>query len=139
MSMTFNTIVSTDLRTSGGHSLKIVEVTGVEGSYPSGGIVVDPADFGFSEIHYMSSQDKVIGPTDINDAETWGETWTPVADINPVRTDINLDGNYEWRIIILLHPGGYGGAQGDGLMEIPDGTPMVFYPQNRPVMMIVGS
>ena len=139
MAITYNTILSTDLRDSGGNQMKIVEITGVEGPYPSGGVPMDPADFGFSEILAVQAQSKVIGPADLNDPATWDQPWTAVADINPIRTDINLDGQYEWRLIILLHPAGFGGAQGDGLMELPDGTPMQFFPQNAPTMIVIGN
>lgn len=139
MGITYNTILSSDLRDSGGNQLKIVEITGVEGTYPSGGVPLDPADFGFSEILAVVAQSKVIAPANLEDPETWDGPWSPLADINPIRTDVNLDGNYEWRLIILLHPAGFGGEVGDGMFEIPDGTPMQFFPQNAPTMIVVGS
>lgn len=139
MGITYNVILSSDLRDSGGNQLKIVEVTGVEGTYPSGGVIMNPADFGFTNILAVSAQSKVIAPTNLEDEATWTQPWEPLADINPVRTDLNLDGNYEWRLIILLHPAGFGGEAGDGMFEVPDGTPMIFYPQSAPTLMVVGS
>jgi hypothetical protein len=139
MAITFNTILASDLRDSSGNQIKIVEVTGVEGPYTVGGVILEPEDFGFTEILSIQAQPKVIGPSDINDPDTWTDPWAAVADINVIRTDMNLDGNYEWRAVLLLHPAGYGGAQGDGLVELPDGTPMTFFPQNAPVMTVIGS
>jgi hypothetical protein len=136
--ITYNTIVSTDLRTSGGHSMKILEVVGINGSYTAGGIILDPAEFGFSEILSFQIQPNVIGPSDVEDEATWTQPWLPLANLTACRTDMNLDGNMEWRLIILLHPAGFGGTQGDGLMELPDGTPMIFFPQIRPTLTIIG-
>jgi hypothetical protein len=146
MGITYEVKMRAHLRTTGcgvrgcnGDQIIVAEVTGVEGAYSTGGVIVDPADFGLDEIFSFQMQQNVINPSDLNDEGTWTtDPWLPVANINVVKTDLNLDGVPEWRIIILLHPAGYDGEQGDGLMEVPDGWPMTFFPQTAPVGTIIG-
>ena len=135
MGISFNEILVSDLRDSAGHTMKVLEVSGVEGNYPTGGIPLVPADFGFTEILHVSIQSDVIAPNDFEDP--FASSWTPLAHLCAARTDLELDGP-EWRLIVLLYPGGYGGAQGDGMAEPPDGAPMQFIPQNQPTMMMIG-
>lgn len=139
MAFSFNTLVHTYMRDTDGHQMKVVEVTGVDGNYTTGGVIIDPEDFGFSELIAFQFQTVIAGPPDIL---TWDpenpDPWAPVALVAPMRTDVDLNGDFEWRVLIFLMPAGYGGAQGDGMFELPDGTPMLFVPQNRPTAMIIG-
>lgn len=133
--LAFSTILESDLRDSGGHKMKIIEVTGVDGTYTSGGIVINPLDFGFTEIVSLGTPTPMVVFPD----EEIDGTWSVIAQVCPMRTDITLDGVKEWRVIVLLHPKAYGGEQGDGVMELADGTPLEFQPQAPLVMTIVGA
>ena len=138
MGIEFNTILQTDLRDSGGHQLKVLEVVAVEGNYTAGGVILSPSNFGFDEIISFNVQGNIILPADEwNQGDT--EAWVQYASITASRTDINLDGNVEWRLIVMIHPFGYGGEPGDPVFELPDGTPMQFIPQSLPTATIIGA
>lgn len=129
-SFSFNTIFMTDMRDSKGSSMALVEITGIEGSYTSGGVVLDPQDFGLESIQFLGLNNFFAFPNDGEGGYDPEADWEKAVDIFPTQV-VNEDGDIEWRLLIFLYAM-------DGA-ELPDGIPMQFISEVPIRMLVMGS
>jgi hypothetical protein len=118
--MSFEEVLRTDLRDTGGHQLLVVRATGVDGNYPAGGIVIDPDDLGFTEIVFMAVQSTV----------SFLDETTGVAVPFAWLSYNQIAG--EWRAIVFVR------GQDGTYSELPDGSPLSLDPAVAMSVMVIG-
>ena len=125
----FETIFTTDMRDSKGSTMCLVEVTGLEGNYTTGGVDITPDQFGLQSISFIGGNNFFAFPNDAGTYDAEGD-WTKSVDIQPqlVQQD---DGSFAWKFLVFLY--------GMDSAELPDGTPMGFIPQIPVRMLVLGS
>lgn len=129
-SIAFETIFTTDMRDSKGSSMVLVEVTGVEGNYTTGGVTIDPSDFGLESIQFIGVNNFFAFPNDGEGGYDPEADWEKAVDLFPTQV-VNEDGDTEWRLLIFLYAM-------DGA-ELPDGIPMTFISEVPLRMLVMGS
>ena len=126
--LTFETIFTTDIRDSKGSVMSLVELTAINGSYTTGGLLLEPEDFGLKSIEFIGVNNffafpQTDGSYDVNGA------WTKVVDFMPTKVQ-NEDGGFDWKLLIFLYP--------IDSAELPE-VPMGFVPQVPIRLMVLGT
>ena len=126
--MQYTTIMSTDLRDSGGHRMDIIQMEDFGTTYPVGGLVITPADFGMSEIKYMQ----------IQPGTAYAETELAAAVLASQQTAsayVDTDtGEQYWKINVFVPDPDTGLP-----VELPAGSPLEFAPGLTPTIMVLGA
>lgn len=136
ITLSFETISSTDLRDSDGNQMIIAKITELAGTYETGGIVIRPEDLGFSQIQYMSIQSNVsIRGEDFGGDP--GDPWVLLLVTSLMR--MVEDGEIVWRWIFHMTSDWDGEGPMDVLDEYPAGITLVMSPDYSPVIMAIGS
>lgn len=127
--ITFEEILKTDLRDSRGSKIILVEVTGIEGTYTTGGVDLTPEQFGLGSIQFIGANNFFSFPATNGVYDEEGD-WSKAVDLLPqaVRND---DGTLSWKLLVYLY------AMDSA--ELPNGTPMTLNDALPVRMMIMGS
>jgi hypothetical protein len=131
--ISYDLIISTDLRDSAGHKTKIVKLNSFDGTYNTGGIVLDPSWFDFTEIIAIVTQ-----PTSAYPLSGAGEPWTLIGFNHIIKVDQGIanggsaNGVSEWRILPFI-------TDGTTFNELADGQSLSFPAGIEPVVIIIGS
>lgn len=131
--VSYDLIISTDLRDSGGHKTKIVKLNSFTGTYNTGGIVLDPSWFDFNEIVTVVTQ-----PTSAYPLSGVGEPWTLIGFNHVIKVDQGVandgvaNGVSEWRILPFI-------TDGTTFNELADGQSLTFPTGIEPIVIIIGS
>lgn len=131
--VSYDLILSTDLRDSGGHSTKIVKLNSFTGTYSTGGIILYPEWFGFNEIEAIIAQ-----PTSAYPLSGAGEPWTLIGFNHIVKVDQGIvdsgsaNGLSQWRLLPFI-------TNGSSYEELADGQSLTFPDGIEPIVIIVGA
>jgi hypothetical protein len=131
--VSYELIISTDLRDSGGHSTKIVKLNSFTGTYETGGIVLQPEWFGFTNLVSIVTQ-----PTSAYPLSGAGEPWTLIGFNHVIKVDQGIanggsaNGISEWRIIPFI-------TNGTTFEELADGQSLTFPDGIEPVVIVIGA
>lgn len=130
----FEFVAESDLRDSAGHTMRLVKLNGFEGTYATGGVILNPEWFGLSELLFLTAEPTtslpLSGPT---------EPWTLISFNSLMRVDQGLanggdpTGVYEWRLLPFITDG-----QG-GWSEVADGDELNFPAGFEVVLLLVGA
>lgn len=122
----FTKTVETDLRTSGGHSLIVAELTTFAGTYDEGGVMITPEMFGLETIDYISIQENVAVPdTEIAGS---GDGWSLIISFALMAYQ------GQWHLITLQGPG-----IGGDLNELAQDTPIEMNENYSPKILVIGN
>ena len=130
--ITYTDLATTELRDVGGRIIKVCKLQSIEGTYESGGIILDPSYFGLSNITYASFQSSTAMPLGGE-----GNPWTLVSTSSLMYVDSGLiyggeaSGNLDWRWVVSV-------AGEAGWEEFADGSDMTFPNGMAPVFMLIG-
>jgi len=131
--VSYELIISTDLRDSGGHKTKIVKLNSFTGTYNTGGIILNPSWFEFTDIISIITQ-----PTSAYPLSGVGQPWTLIGFNHVVKVDQGIANTGvannvpEWRIIPFI-------TNGTSYEELANGQSLTFPDGIEPVFIIVGS
>lgn len=133
--ITYTEAMVSDLRDSAGHTLKLLNVTGISGTYSYGGVRIDPSDVGFSTIEYIQVQPYYPIPL------TYPGPWFSATMLSVVRIDAGklaatpyTSGVYEWRMLVM----NLITSPGTAIAEIDEGTSLSL-PYGDIQMLVIGS
>jgi hypothetical protein len=131
--ISYDLIISTDLRDSGGHKTKIVKLNSFTGTYSTGGIVLQPEWFDFTDIVSIVAQTTSAYP--LSGA---GQPWTLIGFNHFIKVDQGIanggsaNGVSEWRILPFI-------TDGTTFNELANGQSLTFPAGIQPVIIIIGS
>lgn len=101
--------------------MKVVHMTGAEGTYDTGGMVLEPSYFGYEELLYVSPQPFVVAD---------------IGDNNAIVTQISISYDTDikvWKMHIYLP------AEGGAWTELPEGTQVEMLPGVNVSIMVCGN
>jgi hypothetical protein len=122
----FDTQLEAALRDTSGKTIKFMRIVGLEGTYSTGGIEVNPGDMGFAEISFLQVQESV--PTNFGGP---GTPWDLFVRLTAHRMPEGENGRWLLFIHILGEDGKYS--------ELPDGSPMALADTMQPTVMAIGA
>lgn len=126
--MQYKTIMSTDLRDSGGHRMDIIQMEDFGTTYPVGGLVITPADFGMTNIKYMQIQSGTAYSETAEDIAVLASQQTASAYLDPDT------GETYWKINVFV-PDPETGLP----VELASGAPLEFPVGIQPTIMVLGA
>jgi hypothetical protein len=126
--MNYETIMSTDLRDSGGHRMDVIRMQDFGTTYPIGGITITPADFNMTEIKYMQIQPGTAYAETAEDIAVLASQQTASAYIDAVT------GETYWKINVFV-PDPETGLP----VELAEGAPLEFPEGLSPTIMVLGA
>jgi hypothetical protein len=114
----------TDLRDTGGNKLNIVEVIDFGKKYVTGGIEIEPNEFGLSSIQHIDINLSAVAEIDGSYQLVSKTLVTKVFDA--------ATGKEKWKLTIFL-------AGVNGFVELANGSNLQFPENMRPTFTIIGS
>lgn len=129
----FETLLTTDMRDTGGRVLKVLTVTAISGPYTQGGVEITPEALGLRSIDYLGIQGLFSIPSAGSPtAEDYDSgPYAKVVDLLTTKVDSDLSGDPVWKMIVFLYAM-------DGA-ELPNGIEMEFHPELPVTAVAIGS
>lgn len=122
--ITCTTIMEADMRDTKGHTALVALITGVDGTYPAGGIVIDPEWFGLKEIVFVGGQSSLT-----TGAAGTAQTLTALYSVQATEQP---DGSLQFVWVVQAWTG-------SGWIEVPDGAPMSMPAGKNFSVMVMGN
>lgn len=121
--LTANTTFQADLRDTDGNSIMAARITNAEGTYTTGGFVMNPVWFGLEEIEFLFIQSTIPYEIEGNNV---------ILLQYGVKTETDENGHNVWKLLCFLknNDGGYD--------ELPNGTEMAMSESTQLIICIIG-
>ena len=94
----------------GNHRMRVIHITGITGSYETGGVIVPPDLFGLTRVEFMSLHSNLV----INIGDEENINMVKVCDFG-LNSEDDGEGGVRWRWIVFTWDGSSYNELGDGV------------------------